>query len=41
MRPEKKQVEATDEEFMQLGIPKEWIPVIRQKGFNTIEELNR
>jgi lysyl-tRNA synthetase class 2 len=41
MRPEKKQVEATDEEFMQLGIPKEWIPVIRQKGFNTIEELKQ
>lgn len=41
MRPEKKQAEATDEEFMRLGIPKEWIPVIRQKGFNTIDELKQ
>jgi lysyl-tRNA synthetase class 2 len=41
MRPEKKQAEATDEEFMQLGIPKEWIPVIRQKGFNTIDALKQ
>ncbi len=41
MRPEKKQVEASDEDFMKLGIPKEWIPVIRQKGFNTVDELKQ
>ena len=41
MRPEKKKAEATDEDFMQLGIPKEFVPVIRQKGINTIEELKQ
>ncbi len=41
MRPEKKKAEATDEDFMELGIPKEFVPVIRQKGINTIEELKQ
>jgi len=39
MRPEKKPVSATDENFMELGIPAEWIPVIRKAGFSTIEDL--
>jgi lysyl-tRNA synthetase class 2 len=39
MRPEKKAKVASDEEFTALGVPSEWIPVLREKGFNTIDEL--
>ncbi len=39
MRPEKKVETASDEEFTTLGFPPEWVPVLREKGFNTIEEL--
>lgn len=39
MRPEKKPVSATDEDFIELGVPAEWIPVIRKAGFSTIENL--
>ena len=41
MRPEKKIVVATDEEFMKIGISSEWIPLVRKKGINTIEELKQ
>jgi len=39
MRPEKKKEVAADEEFLALGFPAEWVPFLRQKGYNTIEEL--
>ncbi len=41
MRPEKIQADATDEDFMQIGIQKEWIDAIRKKGFTTVEELKQ
>ncbi|MCD4774066.1 MAG: lysine--tRNA ligase [Bacteroidales bacterium] len=41
MRPEKKIAVATDEEFSELGISSDWIPLIRKKGINTIEELKQ
>ncbi len=41
MRPEKKMAVATDKEFTELGIPSDWIPLIRKKGINTIEELKQ
>ncbi len=41
MRPEKIQTDATDEDFMQIGIQKEWIVAIRKKGFTTVEELKQ
>ncbi len=41
MRPEKIQADATDEDFMQIGIQKEWIVAIRKKGFTTVEELKQ
>ena len=41
MRPEKKIAVATDEEFTELGIPSDWIPLIRKKGINTIEEFKQ
>ncbi|RZK50178.1 MAG: lysine--tRNA ligase [Pedobacter sp.] len=39
MRPEKKAKVTTDQDFIDLGIPAEWVPVLRKMGFNTIEEL--
>ncbi len=41
MRPEKKAAQSTDEEFVALGFPAEWVPLLRQKGINTIDELKQ
>jgi lysyl-tRNA synthetase class 2 len=39
MRPEKKIAVSADKEFIALGFPAEWVPILREKGFNTLEEL--
>ncbi len=39
MRPEKKAVQSTDEEFAAIGIPEYWIQHIRKAGFNTLAAL--
>jgi lysyl-tRNA synthetase class 2 len=39
MRPEKKAAVANDADFIALGIPEDWVPVIRKAGFKTIEEF--
>jgi len=39
MRPEKKAKVATAEDFINIGIPAEWVPVLNKMGFNTVEEL--
>jgi lysyl-tRNA synthetase class 2 len=39
MRPEKKAKTTSDEDFVNAGIPAEWVQVIRKMGFNTIEDL--
>jgi lysyl-tRNA synthetase class 2 len=39
MRPEKKIQIATDEDFMELGIPTGLIPAIRDLNIHTIEQL--
>jgi len=39
MRPEKKAKVTSDEDFVNAGIPAEWVQVIRKMGFNTIEDL--
>ncbi len=39
MRPEKKAKVTTDEDFINAGIPLEWVQVIRKMNINTIEEL--
>ena len=39
MRAEKKAKVYTDDDFVAMGIPTEWVPVIRKMGFNTPEEL--
>lgn len=39
MRPEKKAVQSTDEEFAAIGVPEHWIQYIRKAGFNTLAAL--
>ncbi|MDO3628910.1 lysine--tRNA ligase [Mucilaginibacter sp. BT774] len=39
MRPEKKAKVATADDFIKIGVPAEWVQVLNQMGFNTIEEL--
>jgi lysyl-tRNA synthetase class 2 len=41
MRPEKKVIATTDEEFIKFGIPAEWIPVIRKAGFSMLDDLKK
>ncbi len=41
MRPEKKLEVSSDEEFIALGFQPEWVPILREKGFNTVEELKQ
>lgn len=41
MRPEKRQEFSRDEEFIALGIPQEWIPLVRQAGYSTVEALRK
>lgn len=39
MRPEKKAKITSDEDFVNAGIPAEWVVVLRKMGFNTLEDL--
>lgn len=39
MKPEKKSVEDSDEKFVALGIPQEWVEVIKKMGFKKVEAL--
>jgi lysyl-tRNA synthetase class 2 len=39
MRPEKKARVATADDFINIGVPAEWVPVLNKMGFNTVEEL--
>ncbi|ACU03772.1 lysine--tRNA ligase [Pedobacter heparinus] len=39
MRPEKKVKITTDEDFVNAGVPAEWVQAVRKMGINTIEEL--
>ncbi len=39
MRPEKKIKKDSEDKYTELGIPKEWVPVIQELGFVTIEKL--
>lgn len=41
MRPEKKQLLATDSDYIAQGIDKVWIPVLQKMGFYTIEQLKQ
>jgi lysyl-tRNA synthetase class 2 len=39
MRAEKKAKLASADDFIVLGIPSEWVPVLNKMGFKTVEEL--
>ncbi|WP_129713638.1 lysine--tRNA ligase [Pedobacter sp. SYP-B3415] len=39
MRPEKKAKVTSDEDFVNAGVPAEWVQVIRKMNINTIDEL--
>ncbi len=39
MRPEKKLKVASVDDFVSIGVPAEWVPVLLKMGFNTVEEL--
>ena len=39
MRPEKKAKISSADEFIALGIPSEWVPVLNKMGFKTVDEL--
>ncbi len=41
MRPVQKPVTASNEDFTELGVPAEWVPVIRKAGFSIIEEFKQ
>ncbi len=41
MKPEKMAVISSDEEFAALGIPTEWIPVLKNSGYQTIDNLKK
>ena len=38
-RPEKKAAVDADDKFTAVGIPAEWIPVLRKAGYQTVEAL--
>ena len=39
MRPEKKKERDGDEKFVAIGIPAEWVEVVRKAGFHRVKEL--
>lgn len=39
MRPEKKMETSSDSEFIERGVPEEWVPALRKLNINTIEQL--
>ena len=39
MRPEKKAKVDTAEDFINIGVPAEWVPVLSKMGYHTIEQL--
>lgn len=39
MRPEKKVEVSKDEDYLAIGVPKEWIPVIQKAGYHFISDL--
>ena len=41
MRPEKKPVIDSDEKFIEVGVPAEWVDVLRKMSIQTVENLKR
>ena len=40
MRPEKKESQSTDKEFIDQGIPAVYLPLLRKIGLNTLSQLS-
>jgi lysyl-tRNA synthetase class 2 len=41
MRPENRERISPDEDFMEMGVPQQWIPVIRKAGYQTTEGFKK
>jgi lysyl-tRNA synthetase class 2 len=41
MRPESRESISPDEDFRKIGVPEQWIPVIRKAGYQTTEGLKK
>jgi len=41
MRPEKRVVADEDEKYTAIGVPAEWVPVIRKMGYITVDSLKK
>ncbi|RYE28569.1 MAG: lysine--tRNA ligase [Sphingobacteriaceae bacterium] len=41
MRPEKIASVSSTEDFVAIGVPEEWVPVIQKMGFHTVEDLKK
>jgi len=39
MRPEKKAKVVTVDDFINIGIPAEWVPILNKMGFNSVADL--
>ncbi|MDL2330389.1 DUF4332 domain-containing protein, partial [Odoribacter sp. OttesenSCG-928-A06] len=39
MKPEKKAAVDTDDKFIEIGVPEEWVAVIRKAGYQTVASL--
>jgi lysyl-tRNA synthetase class 2 len=39
MKPEKKIPQSTVAEWADIGVPEEWVPVLRKAGFNLIQNI--
>ena len=39
MKPEKKIPQSTPAEWAEIGVPEEWVPVLRKAGFNLIQNI--
>lgn len=39
MKPEKRPVIDSDEKFVEIGVPAEWVPVVKKAGFTTVAAL--
>ncbi len=41
MRPEKKTNVSSTPDFVKIGVPEEWVPIIQKMGFHTIDDLKK
>ena len=39
MKPEKKVPQSTVAEWAEIGVPEEWVPVLRKIGFNLVQNI--